>query len=263
MQFVSVLSHCFFNKSTPKTYQNHAKAVPKVFDTQLSPRLAMGVFSSFIGSISATVSSLRSARAEQALKQAKLLQPHGRLGGKTLSDRKNKAVGCDIGMSTNMVAVFWWDKIVDYIWYYMIIQYYSNYIWVLRCGKLWKDINLWLSWVQNLFCLIPFGLWTIHFFMCDLPTHLTDTWDGVNVGEHLVLLWSSCIPIYTRACYCHTLSNIMLCCTRLFHLLHDRQNGCKVSSISNRSDGLIPDGHKQTASQTKFVGPDVSSYWCI
>ena len=36
--------------------------------------LAMGVFSSFIGSISATVSSLRSARAEQAQKQSKLLQ---------------------------------------------------------------------------------------------------------------------------------------------------------------------------------------------
>ena len=34
----------------------------------------MGVFSSFIGSISATVSSLRSARAEQAQKQSKLLQ---------------------------------------------------------------------------------------------------------------------------------------------------------------------------------------------
>lgn len=36
--------------------------------------LAMGVFSSFIGSISATVSSLRSARSEQAQKQSKLLQ---------------------------------------------------------------------------------------------------------------------------------------------------------------------------------------------
>jgi hypothetical protein len=37
----------------------------------------MGVFSSFIGSISATVSSLRSARSEQAQKQSKLLQCRG------------------------------------------------------------------------------------------------------------------------------------------------------------------------------------------
>lgn len=36
--------------------------------------LAMGVFSSFIGSISATVSSLRTARADQYQKQSKLLQ---------------------------------------------------------------------------------------------------------------------------------------------------------------------------------------------
>ena len=42
--------------------------------------LAMGVFSSFLASISATVSSLRAIRSEQALKQSKLLQMLGGIG---------------------------------------------------------------------------------------------------------------------------------------------------------------------------------------
>lgn len=40
----------------------------------------MGVFSSFIGSITTTVSSLRSIRAEHSAKQSKLLQPRSGSG---------------------------------------------------------------------------------------------------------------------------------------------------------------------------------------